>query len=456
MNGLVFAGGSCMLNLGHKFLVILIFASSLSVKAENNTCAKSGSAPKSFLVNAKNIKTSPTSKALLSLPPVDVEFINFPTIKTAIVGDRIPIGKAGSNQAYYLIEKTKDTWRAHVSEKVFDIDSDPTWIISALGPKLAKFLGFGLINYKTMIVPNAERFNFKILQLNKLLRQAGLEEIPFSFNSGGKLTEEDKALGIGKAEAFIRDFTYEHRFPIVRNELVHDVAHHALNVLMTLPQMKPLLQRYDVALRFADFIRKQTVEHSEKFEVLSDRKMRDAFFNLYFQYLSRDIDNLSGLIPVNILGKNSRETASDNFTYYRFFNHHLGPAFGKYGGTEGQVQSFSLYEVSDWLRHMNHKMIFILSRSVSDADFGVNYFLSRTYQYKERRLLKNKNELLAYELNQLHRMFSPDLKDLDSVGLVLYDSRFNVIGGIAAKEPPVESYFRRIDEFKEVIGDRAF
>ncbi|MBK8202781.1 MAG: hypothetical protein IPK68_10835 [Bdellovibrionales bacterium] len=82
------------------------------------------------------------SDPFFSLPKVSIDFIAFPRIP-AVQAEQVIVGKGGGG--YFLFRRIGQTWRRHGGPNFFAPESDPTWIISALGPRVAAFLGFRLI-----------------------------------------------------------------------------------------------------------------------------------------------------------------------------------------------------------------------------------------------------------------------------------------------------------------------
>ncbi|MCB0362379.1 MAG: hypothetical protein KDD35_06640, partial [Bdellovibrionales bacterium] len=153
----------------------------------------------------------------LRLPKVEIYFSNFPTQRTVAVDNLKALGSGG--EGYYLLNRTNDTWRSRSGPNYFAPESDPTWVISALGTRLAGFLGFRLLSESKMVVPNALLFNRRIVALNSLLRKKGFEEIYVRWSPTIE-PPSDKITG-SYAEEFIRTFYFDKTSPFSDGEIVH-------------------------------------------------------------------------------------------------------------------------------------------------------------------------------------------------------------------------------------------
>lgn len=400
-----------------------------------------------------------------SLPPVRVDFGNFPVDRAVKVSKFKPVGKSGVG--YYLLKRIGDTWRTTKGpkENFFAVESDPTWIFSALGVKLAGFLGFRFVDASTLLVPNASFFNERIVALNRLLEQKGFERIPINWVSKIQKSSASKSDEImSYAELYVRDFYFNRSSPFEETELTHDVAHHSLEILLTESQLKPLLARLAMAIEYSKFLR-NSLTHitSEDYPFLSQPQNREAIIALVFQLLARDKDNLSGMIPSQLLGQLqfSRTEAPTNNTFFRIADVHLGPGYGEAfrKGIE-YVPGFD-YTLNGWMSSfLIYHLIPLLDPNRAPAgpgafdEAGINLLLKYTRRAFGTGIkdLTTNYEKVDKEIRSISKEFLRLTRDdIGSIVLVRYDGNVDVVGGIASPEHPITSFRRRIEEMQSVL-----
>lgn len=400
-----------------------------------------------------------------SLPPVRVDFGNFPIDRAVEVSEFKPVGKSGDG--YYLFNRVGDTWRttSGPKENFFAVESDPTWIFSALGAKLAGFLGFRFVDASTILVPNASFFNKRIAALNRLLEQKGFERIPIKWVSKIQRPSVSKSdEGITYAEQYVRDFYFNRSSPFEEKELTHDVAHHSLEILLTESQLKPLLARFEMAIEYSKFLRNFFAHMtSEDFPLLSQPQNREAIIALVFQLLARDKDNLSGLIPNQLLGQLqfSQTEVPANNTYFRVADVHLGTGFGKpfreampyLPGIDytlnGWFKSFLIYHLTPLLNPYREPAP---PGAVDEA--GINVLLKYTRRAFGSAIQDLGNNFLNFdkEIRGISKAFLNSMRNgLGSIVLARYDRNVDVVGGIASPEHPITSFRRRVEEMQSVL-----
>lgn len=405
------------------------------------------------------------SDPTFQLPLVDTNFRAFPLSRAVDASAPILVGRQG--EGYYILRKIGKTWRSNGATDYFGVQSDPTWIISTLGPKLAAFFGFRIMEDNFMIAPNSALFNQRIRVINKFLKRKGYQEISarwadeisdvISRNS----TQHEKWT---YAESYIRRFFYDNTSPFQPKEIVHDIAHHATDILVTKEQEAPLRARIGIAIDFVDFLREFKFEDDIlEFPILSNTKSREAVIGLFFQLLARDRDNFSGNIPIKALDNIYNKGLSNyhrNLDLFRIRYSHLGVAFSELHSPDFEVDFNSKYTVGHWLGKALFTHLFPLIRGVENEkkDDYVGLMLLRQYSDKEfngeisRLRSRNLNRNLRTEMSKMFRLFEKLKKAEMNTVLAEYDSDLNVISGIASPEHPVRALNKRVFELNKALG----
>jgi hypothetical protein len=396
---------------------------------------------------------------------VRVDFSNFPDDRAVKVSEFKPVGKSGAG--YYLLKRIGDTWRTTKgpNENFFAVESDPTWIFSVLGAKLAGFLGFRFVDASTVLVPNASFFNERIVALNRLLEQKGFERIPINWVS--KIQRPSTAKSdeiISYAEQYVRDFYFNRSSPFEETELTHDVAHHSLEILLTESQLKPFLARLEMAIEYSKFLRSSPALKSNKdYPLLSQPQNREAIIALVFQLLARDKDNLSGLIPTQLLKQLqfSRDEAPANITYFRIADVHLGTGYGQAFRKAIDYDPGFDYTLDGWMKSfLMYHLIPLLDPNRAPAgpgaldEAGVNLLLKYTRRAFGTGIQDLTTNYSNFD-NEIRSISKEFLRlthdDLGSIVLVRYDGNVDVVGGIASPEHPITSFRRRVEEMQSVL-----
>lgn len=398
------------------------------------------------------------------LPPVRVDFHNFPRHRTVSVTGFRYTGQ--ESNGYYLLRKWDSSWRSGIGPTFFASESDPTWIISALGPKLARYLGFVLVSDSVMRVPNAGLFNERILALNGLLKQKGFEPIPINWVSGIEIpptSNPDEVMTY--AEQYVRMFHFRRSSPFEDPQLTHDVAHHALEILLTESQLRPFSARLKAAIAFSDFLRIYLPGNSgDVYPLLIHPQNREAVIALLFQLIARDKDNLSGLIPVELMSEESQAERPLNTSFFRVGDFHLGPEMGRPFRRPLSIKSNCDYRVSDWIIStlFIHLVPFLRhhGKIPPERDEGDRKGMELLLKYTQKQfgpsiqIFRNDVSALEEELQRLFVAFDIATGDeFVSTVLARYDGNFEVIGGIASLEHPVVSFRRRIKEMQSVLSE---
>lgn len=444
------------------FLCLSLFLTISAPIAVGNPCRWLVGSPKSSAV-ASN-RPNQSDDPFFRLPPVRVDFWNFPKGRVVSVSDFRFTGKEGNG--YFLLEKKASSWRSYSGPTLFAVDSDPTWVISALGPKLAGYLGFVLVSDSIMRVPNASLFNERILALNGLLKQKGFEPIPINWVSEIAMPPPSNPNEvITYAEQYVRMFHFRRSSPFEGSQLTHDVAHHSLEILLTESQLRPLSARLQAAIDFSDFLRIYLPPKSgDVYPLLIQPQNREAIIALLFQFMASDKDSLSGLIPVELMSKESQPEIPPNKTYFRLGDLHLGPEIGRPFKRPLNLKSNLDYTVSDWLVStlFIHLIPFLGHDDKRSPELdesgreGKELLLKYTQKIFGPSIQAFKSDIaeLRKELMRLLAIFEIAIKsELNSTVLARYDSNAEVIGGIASPEHPIISFRRRIREMQSVLPE---
>lgn len=394
----------------------------------------------------------------LRLPIVEVDFRNFPTQRVVSVSDLGPLGPEGDG--YYLLTRITDTWRSGSGPSFFAVDGDPTWIISALGARLAGFLGFRLLSATKMIVPNAWLFNRRILALNALLRKKGFEEIFIRWSPTIELPSDGKYGSY--AEEYLRAYYFDRISPFSEDEMTHDTAFHSLEILSSASQVRPLMARIGIAIQFADFIRRVIPRNSGEFPILSHSENREALLALVFRLLSRNKDNFSGRIPGQLLRANATPSSTpSNSSHFRVAETQLGPEFGKrFAGNDIVVKFNKEYRLANWLEAalFDHLLPWVQQKEVEVTEDNQGYIESfeKLFQYtqiKYGQAIENLQKNPSGLEEEISRAFLTFVRNSITARTILaiYDKHFEVIGGIASPEHPVTSFQRRVKELNSAL-----
>lgn len=418
------------------------------------------------------------------LEKLSTDFRDFPS-DPAVRAEHVSLGNNG--EGYFLFRRIGDTWRSYSRPNPFAPNGDPTWVISALGPKVAAFFGFRLmssdlmkhkpyrvllafgsraakkfgfrpLSFHFMYAPNSILFNRRIEAMNLLLKKNGFEEISVRWTKDFQSESSPEGVQYSYSERFVREFVFRDRSPFAPNEIVHDTSHHALEVALTQDQLAPIKARVGTLISFADFVRGLNLDNDLKtYPLLSNTRFREATIALLFQTQARAKDNLSGNMPFQVL---DNPISRKNRSFWRTFGFHLGFEYGPMFSPTHEVPSKKPYTVADWFHSLIFTNLVPLIYNLSTGklfDIG-GLQLLRSYTDKAYGGaiggLQHNTEKLRTELESLYKKFSDSELggNLKSV-LVEYDENLDVVGGLAAKEHPVLALERRIREFQIAIGE---
>lgn len=466
------------IHLGKFFLFFLLgvslaFCSAVSAANDAGSGTKSAkSACRNHLSNSdlSNIEHPQTLKSLLpalnapfekndpffSLPKVSIDFIAFPRIP-AVQAEQVFVGNDG--EGYFLFRRIGQTWRRHGGPNFFAPESDPTWIISALGPRVAAFLGFRLIRSDLMYAPNSVLFNQRIAALNKLLKRHGFEEISARWTAEIQHEVSSDGIKLSYSENYVREFYFENLAPFAPKEIVHDTAHHALDVLWTQDQLAPMKARMGIVINFADFIREFKFD-AEEYPLLSASRYREALIALLFQTQARNKDNHSGTTPLILFSESHDEPEKNSF--FRILQSHLGTEFTPLFTESFEIQFNKPYTVGQWFyKTLFDRVIPLIKNNTPDRDGDykslqiLRTYTDNAYQGAIGELAMRSGQF-SVEVAELYRQFkgkgATRRSELDLV-LAEYNNKLDTIGGVAAKEHPLKAIKRRIREFRTVVGD---
>lgn len=385
-----------------------------------------------------------------NLPEVSMNNMEFPRVQAVRIHDFIKLGKKG--EGYFVLKKQGQTWRSYFAKNLFDVESDPTWVISVLGPKVASFLGFRLIDESTLLAPNASLFNRRIAALNIKLQRIGYEKIYLKWVETISLKEIGDGFKETYSEAYVRRNVEEDINPFQQEEIVHDTAHHATEVLMTREQIYPIKARAQVAMKFADYLRRQLGDKKKLFPILADPRRREAIIAMMFNFLARDRDNFSGVIPQIFLAGKTPENKKyeDHFTYFRS---HLGVAMDRY-----TIRSGLEYRLRDWFEDfMEYYLKKVFDPKLSAQSRWLDHeAINKLTKYTDKKFqgavseISNQYSDFRRELFRLQYEFQETYEPLNGT-MVLYDENMNVLSGFVSKELPIETMERRKAEFTKAI-----
>ncbi len=395
----------------------------------------------------RNIKTSLQSEPLLTLPLPDSDFRKFPLTTAVYHEAMIPVGKNG--EGYYLLKKANHTWRSANGPNKFAVDSDPTWFVSVLGPKLAKAFGVGFTDSTSLMVSNAERMNNRIERMNAKLHQHGFEDIPLRFSSDITKGVSFDLTNMSYPEIFVRRLLRDRVFPLAPSEITHDTSHHRLNVLLTLSQLAPEFARLGALTDFADYVRSPGMAKNSNIRWLSNENYREAFLKLMFQMVSKETDNLSGTIPPELVRAQHSNDVLANNTYLTSILLRLGTFTMPIGS--GLAEVGRKYTVFEWLFNLVTLDVAKVFDNTSRDPFG-RYFMNLKNGYDVRANIRQHHDDFFREVNVLLSEFQIRNQTKLEQTLVVFDSQYEVVAGLADKEHPVKAMQRRISEMKKSIG----
>jgi hypothetical protein len=388
------------------------------------------------------------------LPRVDINFKNFPMVP-AVKAQQVFVGNDG--EGYFLFRRIGETWRRHGGTNFFAVESDPTWIISALGPRVAAFLGFRLIRSDLMYAPNSVLFNKRIAALNQLLKKKGFEEIPARWTAEIQTAVSPDGIKLSYSENYVRGFYFKNLVPFAPKEIVHDTSHHALDVLWTRDQLAPFKARLGAVVNFADFIRDFKFD-AEEYPLLSVSRYREALIALLFQTQAKNKDNHSGTTPIIFFSDSPDE--SENNSFFRILRSHLGVEFTRLFTESFVVHFGTKYTVGQWFNKLIFARLIPLIENKSPDREGDYTSLQKLRAYTDRAYFGAIGELelmsnqLSVEMADLYRLFEKsDAKLMLELVLVEYDKGLNTVGGIASKDHPQSAVRRRAREFRTAIGE---
>lgn len=397
------------------------------------------------------------------LPEVDIGFQKFP--RDPAVQSTHFFSLDGRGLGYFVLIKNGQTWRSSAAKNSFDVQSDPTWILSALGPKLSSYLGFRLLTPSIMVAPNAELFNERIALLNKRLVEHGFEPILVhwvSKMSATLLPPQQQAFfpQMGYAEIYMRLFYSGFISPLEEKKIIHDVAHHSLEILLTKNQMKSFFKRLETVIHFADALRTTLRSQLDKRSLLIDEGNHELIIELLFQVMIRNKDNLSGQIPVRLLNYQKTPPQDIKKSHYRLADFHLGPEMGD-GYRDGlSFYTKTNYSVFQWFNALlrNYLPKLILLPNTPHANGRDEKGMRLIMQYAEKKFpsplaqMQNKSMILVGDLHEALYIFARDGRLKEEI-LVQYGGDLEVVNGIASPEHPEVSFQRRVDEMNSVLPD---
>ncbi|MBL7546015.1 MAG: hypothetical protein JNL11_19505 [Bdellovibrionaceae bacterium] len=402
------------------------------------------------------------NNAFFRLPKEDTDFPSFPR-KKAVSSVQVK-SEDNDGAGFFILSRVANTWKSSLGPNTFAPESDPTWVLSALGPKVASFLGFRMLDDDTFIVPNAVLFNQRIEYMNIRLVRNGFEPISVRWAEKIPLSKNPDDTIRTYSESYLRAAVLKMTSPFQTKEITHDTAHHALDVLLTDKLRGPQQMRDTIAIEFSDFVRDYTSTYPRRFPLLSISSNREAVLALFFQTLANNHDGFSGRIPLQVL----LELAPGNFENFRVYDSHLGREFSptealarivfenkrdrtlkswfetrmeKYVAVSNMLllKAHREYTLQDWLEHA----VFGRLQEQLNPNFilGPGESKSILRGYTENKFGENIAEVgrqygsYNSEMRALYRVFTKSNEKVKTI-LVSYDDDFNVKSGLA----PADSY----------------
>lgn len=408
------------------------------------------------------------------LPKVEIDFTSFPNEK-AVSAVELK-SEQGDGSGFFILTRINSTWRSSGGPNKFAIDSDPTWILSALGPKVASFLGFRLVDDRTMLTPNAQLFNKRLEILNSHLVSKGFEPITVRWLGEIGTTRNPDGTLRSHAESYLREGAINDRSPFQLEEVSHDTAHHALDILVTNELKRPQQARDRLATPFADFMRSYTSKYFDKFPLLSQKENREAVLASFFLFLSITRDNFSGNIPSQALAEHSPYDRSKRF---QTIDAPLGREFFNRGNTRVVYEEPQKYTLRSWLQirlskpnsgqnefilKANHT--YTLKDWLSEAIFNTLekaifpeivmlmgpdvQMLTRKKLDRQLRAVRLEGDRYNSEMQMIYKAFIKANKNAETV-LVSFNSDFSVKSGLAPRVSYAEALRVRAAELEAAL-----
>ncbi|MBX7231340.1 MAG: hypothetical protein K1X29_04550 [Bdellovibrionales bacterium] len=387
----------------------------------------------------------------------------------------------GADELGYSALSTRWIHWGSSHKKKFDPDGDPLWIVHILGDKLAAFFGFRLLDESTLIVPNATLFNQRIAKLNAQLTKMNFETIPVNWIQAS-IINDSYLSKLSYAENYVRSFASNHNLPWSRSNIIHDTAFHSLSILISKKQSLPITARMQTAIDLADYIRNFFDEKSNRkknqFDLLSRKEIRECLLEIFFIMLSSDIDNFSGLIPINILKYNERlntfNTNQKHDPYYLVIRSAIGRQFNdpqKLAQGIFELPTIrSKYTLISWLKStVNYLQAYFSTNFKLDNNETQGFIdiflpaikIAQSHYPEAYSDASNNLEQLFEEFKTLVNSFIRERRIYVQTSLPLntvlaifsFDKNGQIVvsDGIASAEVPEVAAIRRIDEMKKAL-----
>lgn len=401
----------------------------------------------------------------------DPDFSLFSLYRSVSSSSIVPF--RNSKLGYRILKKKDDEiWASKGGNAFFAPDGDPTWIFSALGPELAGFFGFYLLDENTMTMPSILFFNQRIRLMNRLLQKNNRTAIPVRFYLPTQLSKDDlNKIGATTYQEAYLGFQQKGMVPWAGNELVHDLSFHILEILHTEPLRQNFNYRAKWALQFAAFLRQELSTPDPQFPLLSNTDERELYIAALMQLMVRSWDNFSGLTASSILAWRLGRTQDSQRDILRVVASHLGYEFY---GNQTPVSVWEIPNAVSGLKWMTNVYLF---SAIELLEFGQKFdgFDGQGAQRLATYLIKQfPNSSLVQEFQlagasekfkNIHWSFFKEVKKLLSryherfpseyrKEVVIYDQNYNVIESdvLGDSRHPVTVYEERIAEMKAALG----
>lgn len=382
--------------------------------------------------------------------------ISFRIFEDKKVMDVIEPPNPRSGQGYYLFKRIAKTWQSKLvdTKNIFAVRGDPTWPFQVISPKLSFYFGLRFIDANTLLLPNTDLLNMKIDKLNMSLIKLGLE--PIALNFSAKITEPPTASHLESprpenasySELFTSEFIQQGRFPIDKDEVIHDFSFHFLNILFTQKQLSPLVARGIALLKLSQLIR--TLDPSLlQSNIFRHSELRENFINLFFQLFTVEIDNTSGLATIRTLARKFKLQNRADLALSETFYHRNGFSKGISGQRNAPFIHDADFTMGHWLNYfLKDVMEQFDDKTISEYP-GATFFNGLKSTRKLRAQVKDQNQAFKSDLKFLLTQFWERFPDTVNTVIARFNDDGEVIaGGLTSDEPAIDSFVRRTQELE--------
>ncbi len=341
-----------------------------------------------------------------------------------------------NGEAIYKFEKTDfySPWGSNYApaNNRFAVQLNPTWPILILQKRVCDFLGIRKTSTKTMLAPNAILLNRRIEELNKILVAQGYDPIVARFYDENRAKIDQKNYPT-YAEMFVRRFVENVEFPIIEGEIIHDIAAHVFNIVLTKKHLAPFQARGRALLKLVDEIR-SIKDPNGLSPIFRSAESREVLIRSLLRYFSLEADNFSGQTAwtMGYLLLQDHATAKEIYSTYQ--------TYGLVYSLKNENPDPSL---KDWLQVFVKATLDRVGESIS----AVN-----TPHVKTISMEKNKEQLLV--LAHSTQQAELDLKTIiEKANLPsgVFDSKM-LTPYHKNTATSLEDLLKRINEFQKALG----